>query len=654
MSATCRSCGAEILWAVTENGKRMPVDAEPVPAGTILLRHLHVGEPPVAHITTREERETLDDALKSRYEQTGESPTLLLFVSHFATCPNAAQHRAPKEEPMATATAITAPRSKLASTRSRSTSATQTATAGVAIVENLQREELNPIEQAYAFQKAISGGTTIEGLADALNVSEQLVRDRVALLKLPETVQSKIGSGGLTLRAAALLPVLAFAGDAVLTRTAELIEAGRGADPWGDPITADDLEHDPAMVLENVLHELEDERPFLRHVRKGFAILPKEVDWPDPASVDVVGLDAKLKQIPLGYDPKTYRDYRQAACLFDQDDIDAARAYGCLVELKSGRHDVDAWVSDPAWLADRIEQKLDKAVKSHERKAKAAAKKAGAETNTDAEKEAADAKRAENAAARAEMLSARERNLTLGRALYKELHAPAISIDGMRAIAEFVVQYAGVTVCALSSTNRRPRWPRSSPKKNGEISKVKYLRTGAACRALVERRLVSAKTPEQIFGFLLQLLIAGRFSEVEGAPPAQRWGYIRGLDNYGQNRALVGLVEKLAEPVLPPAIVEQLREKRAQAKIERREQIEVEIGGIREGLATCPNCGNRGGFTRQADFVACDCTDDEIRAAIDSCPRCGEADCEASCSGFEPVAELDGSDDLTETDVDDE
>ena len=26
---TCRSCGAAILWAVTPNGKKMPLDAEP-------------------------------------------------------------------------------------------------------------------------------------------------------------------------------------------------------------------------------------------------------------------------------------------------------------------------------------------------------------------------------------------------------------------------------------------------------------------------------------------------------------------------------------------------------------------------------------------------------------------------------------------------
>lgn len=30
MTATCRSCGAEIFWTYTQGGQRMPLDAEPI------------------------------------------------------------------------------------------------------------------------------------------------------------------------------------------------------------------------------------------------------------------------------------------------------------------------------------------------------------------------------------------------------------------------------------------------------------------------------------------------------------------------------------------------------------------------------------------------------------------------------------------------
>ncbi|MFI6819751.1 hypothetical protein ACIBJE_02215 [Micromonospora sp. NPDC050187] len=40
---TCRSCPAQIIWAVTERGKPMPVDAEPTPDGNVLLEQLPTG-----------------------------------------------------------------------------------------------------------------------------------------------------------------------------------------------------------------------------------------------------------------------------------------------------------------------------------------------------------------------------------------------------------------------------------------------------------------------------------------------------------------------------------------------------------------------------------------------------------------------------------
>ena len=32
--ATCRSCGADIIWALTLHGKHMPMDAVPIAGGT--------------------------------------------------------------------------------------------------------------------------------------------------------------------------------------------------------------------------------------------------------------------------------------------------------------------------------------------------------------------------------------------------------------------------------------------------------------------------------------------------------------------------------------------------------------------------------------------------------------------------------------------
>ena len=87
MSATCRSCGAPIEWAITAKGKRMPVDAEPRTDGTILLRHTRVGEPPRAEVLNAEEIAFERQVAANRGEE------LRLFVSHFVSCPQSADWR---------------------------------------------------------------------------------------------------------------------------------------------------------------------------------------------------------------------------------------------------------------------------------------------------------------------------------------------------------------------------------------------------------------------------------------------------------------------------------------------------------------------------------------------------------------------------------
>lgn len=69
----CRSCGASIIWAQTAKGKDIPIDAEPAPDGNIALIN------GVAHV----------DSLFLKSAQ-------MHYKSHFATCPNASQHRKPK------------------------------------------------------------------------------------------------------------------------------------------------------------------------------------------------------------------------------------------------------------------------------------------------------------------------------------------------------------------------------------------------------------------------------------------------------------------------------------------------------------------------------------------------------------------------------
>ena len=69
----CKSCGAAIKWAKTKEGKAMPIDPNPTRDGNVRL--LADGTCEVMILTEA----MLWDGPK--------------YKSHFATCPNSAEHR---------------------------------------------------------------------------------------------------------------------------------------------------------------------------------------------------------------------------------------------------------------------------------------------------------------------------------------------------------------------------------------------------------------------------------------------------------------------------------------------------------------------------------------------------------------------------------
>jgi hypothetical protein len=81
MSA-CRSCRAPLVWVRSEDGNKMPLDAEPYvgdePGGLFVLRDGSYGETVALAVPP--------DAF----------PDEPLYRTHFATCPNADEWRKPR------------------------------------------------------------------------------------------------------------------------------------------------------------------------------------------------------------------------------------------------------------------------------------------------------------------------------------------------------------------------------------------------------------------------------------------------------------------------------------------------------------------------------------------------------------------------------
>jgi ParB family transcriptional regulator, chromosome partitioning protein len=70
----------------------------------------------------------------------------------------------------------------------------------MALVENLQREDLNPIEEAQGFERLIEEfGYTQEALADRVGKDRSTVANALRLLRLPDSVRALVTGGRLSM-----------------------------------------------------------------------------------------------------------------------------------------------------------------------------------------------------------------------------------------------------------------------------------------------------------------------------------------------------------------------------------------------------------------------------------------------------------------------
>ncbi len=70
----------------------------------------------------------------------------------------------------------------------------------VALIENIQREDLNPIEEAHAYRRlADEYQLTQEQIADAVGKDRSSVANYLRLLRLPQEVRASLGSGAISM-----------------------------------------------------------------------------------------------------------------------------------------------------------------------------------------------------------------------------------------------------------------------------------------------------------------------------------------------------------------------------------------------------------------------------------------------------------------------
>ncbi|MRG54734.1 ParB/RepB/Spo0J family partition protein [Phyllobacterium sp. SYP-B3895] len=149
----------------------------------------------------------------------------------------------------------------------------------LAIIENVQRADLNPIEEGMGYQQLIDDHEyTQADLAQVIGKSRSHVANTLRLLKLPEPVRDMITNGALSAGHARTLITAENPGaladkivrDGLSVRQAEALAQSGGESPTPKPRAERDSEKDAdTRALEKLLSDVTGMRVTVNHQNKG-------------------------------------------------------------------------------------------------------------------------------------------------------------------------------------------------------------------------------------------------------------------------------------------------------------------------------------------------------------------------------------------------
>ena len=217
-----------------------------------------------------------------------------------------------------------------------------------ALVTNVEREDMNPVEEGEAYLDLTVQGLTPDGIAQRMGVAKVRVSARMDLLDLPGDVVELFRAERLPLSARGPLKEMATVSHRLAIAVAEFC-AAEGNQDW-----AASLGKAPGHVAKRVAHEPSNAGVVVNVAQQ----LDLQSDPDRGVWADVDGFDDETaKTIEQLIDATGWYKPR-----FGQDDLDAARAAGVLYEGVIRKTDDDddtercAVIADPEWLRDRVAQ----------------------------------------------------------------------------------------------------------------------------------------------------------------------------------------------------------------------------------------------------------------------------------------------------------
>lgn len=441
----------------------------------------------------------------------------------------------------------------------------------LAVAENVIRADLSPIEEARAYRRLIDDHGDAAKVAKLVGKSERLIGERLGLLSLPEQAQELIAARRVPLACAPALARIAER-ESLLADLAALWLADRPHDA-ATFVTA------PGEIVDDVLRaEWTDEGATVHPVAYSVgsfrgALMPSTDDrlaavlakLGDRAQT-VENAYRELPAIPQtsehDWQARQDAERRERECFaLTEDDADAARAFGCLLELP-GHHDREhRYVTDPVWLADRLVQRIAAYAAAESKRREHESD--GGSPPTSQDDAAKEERRHERERQYQSRVSARSRNLDLGAAVAR--WQPKLDTNAIKLLGRIVLGHHGrgaawaYRLCVDQPTTMS---------KKGKVT-VRYPRGQGAETEHHEQTLAAlnrARTPEDALAVVLRLLVAQRLADTEGLPNADRQGVYE-----PELLTRCELIDKLGRRVAPASVRNHLAEQSTHDRSDREE-----------------------------------------------------------------------------------
>jgi ParB/RepB/Spo0J family partition protein len=299
----------------------------------------------------------------------------------------------------------------------------------LAVAENVIRADLNPVEEARAYERLVADHGDAAQVAKLVGRSEKLIGERLQLLCLPAEAQALLAARRVPLACAPPLiriaerePLLA---DLCAVWLADRHEGAARfpADPGEvvDDVLEAEWRGEDGQPLHPVAYSVGGwHGPILPGGRSRDELLPrirsKLGEHGEPIAAAYAELPAIPQEDEYDWQARQAVEQRERECFaLTDEDADAARAFGCLLDLSGADGREHLYVTDPEWLADRLCQKIAAhATAEAERRQREREARTPSASGDDAEKEARRQQRQRDYEAR---VVGRARNLDLGAAL---------------------------------------------------------------------------------------------------------------------------------------------------------------------------------------------------------------------------------------------